>query len=313
MKTFRLILALAAVALTAVSCVEKSGKYQTLLAQRDSLLTVEQKYDQTLEILNEIETGFQSIREVEDRVMTQISDIENKPLDKKQQMVSQINQIKGILLQNKERIAELEAQFAQSGRKNASLAGTIKRLQEEMTRKVAQIESLQTELSQKNIEIEELAGTVEELNKDIAGLNEVTASQKTTIEEQDSQLNVVWFCIRYEAAQGGSHRRRQRTLQNQEHHGWRLRQIGIHIGRPAESDPNRNGQQKAQAAHLAPQRELHAHTGRRQTGNARNHRSRKILEHIEIPGHSEINRFRQTEYPCPNCRGIFHPGKYIGP
>ncbi|MFR6558017.1 MAG: hypothetical protein ACLURY_09235 [Alistipes putredinis] len=187
MKTFRLILALAAVALTAVSCVEKSGKYQTLLAQRDSLLTVEQKYDQTLEILNEIETGFQSIREVEDRVMTQISDIENKPLDKKQQMVSQINQIKGILLQNKERIAELEAQFAQSGRKNASLAGTIKRLQEEMTRKVAQIESLQTELSQKNIEIEELAGTVEELNKDIAGLNEVTASQKTTIEEQDSQ------------------------------------------------------------------------------------------------------------------------------
>ena len=96
MKTFRLILALAAVALTAVSCVEKSGKYQTLLAQRDSLLTVEQKYDQTLEILNEIETGFQSIREVEDRVMTQISDIENKPLDKKQQMVSQINQIKGI-------------------------------------------------------------------------------------------------------------------------------------------------------------------------------------------------------------------------
>ena len=171
MKTFRLILALAAVALTAVSCVEKSGKYQTLLAQRDSLLTVEQKYDQTLEILNEIETGFQSIREVEDRVMTQISDIENKPLDKKQQMVSQINQIKGILLQNKERIAELEAQFAQSGRK------------------------LQTELSQKNIEIEELAGTVEELNKDIAGLNEVTASQKTTIEEQDSQLNVVWFCI----------------------------------------------------------------------------------------------------------------------
>lgn len=128
----------------------KIGKYQTLLAQRDSLLTVEQKYDQTLEILNEIETGFQSIREVEDRVMTQISDIENKPLDKKQQMVSQINQIKGILLQNKERIAELEAQFAQSGRKNASLAGTIKRLQEEMTRKVAQIESLQTELSQKH-------------------------------------------------------------------------------------------------------------------------------------------------------------------
>lgn len=194
MKTFRLILALAAVALTAVSCVEKSGKYQTLLAQRDSLLTVEQKYDQTLEILNEIETGFQSIREVEDRVMTQISDIENKPLDKKQQMVSQINQIKGILLQNKERIAELEAQFAQSGRKNASLAGTIKRLQEEMTRKVAQIESLQTELSQKHRD----RGARRYGRGAQQGHRRIERSHcqpKTTIEEQDSQLNVVWFCI----------------------------------------------------------------------------------------------------------------------
>ena len=305
MKTFRLILALAAVALTAVSCVEKSGKYQTLLAQRDSLLTVEQKYDQTLEILNEIETGFQSIREVEDRVMTQISDIENKPLDKKQQMVSQINQIKGILLQNKERIAELEAQFAQSGRKNASLAGTIKRLQEEMTRKVAQIESLQTELSQKNIEIEELAGTVEELNKDIAGLNEVTASQKTTIEEQDSQLNVVWFCI--------ADMKQLKEARIVEGNGlFKTKSImdGDFDKSAFTSADLRN---LTQTAHLAPQRELHAHTGRRQTGNARNHRSRKILEHIEIPGHSEINRFRRTEYPCPNCRGIFHPGKYIGP
>ena len=181
--------------------------------------------------------------------MTQISDIENKPLDKKQQMVSQINQIKGILLQNKERIAELEAQFAQSGRKNASLAGTIKRLQEEMTRKVAQIESLQTELVPKKHR-DRGASPVRSrsLNKDIAGLNEVTASQKTTIEEQDSQPQCrLVLHRRYEAPQGGSHRRRQRTLQNQEHHGWRLRQIGIHIGRPAESDPNRNGQQKAQA------------------------------------------------------------------
>lgn len=195
MKAFKLILAIVAVSLTAVSCVEKSGKYQTLLAQRDSLLIVEQKYDQTLDILNEIETGFQSIREVEDRVMTQMSDIENKPLDQKQQMASQINQIKGILIQNKDRIAELEAQLSQSGRKNASLAGMIKRLQDEMTQKATQIESMQAELSKKNIKIEELAGTVENLNKDIAGLNEVTADQKTTIAEQDSQLNVVWFCI----------------------------------------------------------------------------------------------------------------------
>ena len=194
MKTFRLILALAAVALTAVSCVEKSGKYQTLLAQRDSLLTVEQKYDQTLEILNEIETGFQSIREVEDRVMTQISDIENKPLDKNNRWYRRSTKSKGILLQNKERIAELEAQFAQSGRKNASLARTIKRLQEEMTRKVAQIESLQTELSQKHRD----RGARRYGRGAQQGHRRIERSHcqpKTTIEEQDSQLNVVWFCI----------------------------------------------------------------------------------------------------------------------
>lgn len=177
MKTFRLILALAAVALTAVSCVEKSGKYQTLLAQRDSLLTVEQKYDQTLEILNEIETGFQSIREVEDRVMTQISDIENKPLDKnnrwyRRSTKSRVSCSKqGANRRTRSTIRTKRPQERFAGRDDQTSAG--RNDPESRTDRIASDRAVP-----KNIEIEELAGTVEELNKDIAGLNEVTASQK---------------------------------------------------------------------------------------------------------------------------------------
>lgn len=177
MKTFRLILALAAVALTAVSCVEKSGKYQTLLAQRDSLLTVEQKYDQTLEILNEIETGFQSIREVEDRVMTQISDIETSRWTKTTDGIAdQPNQgypapKQGANRRTRSTIRTKRPQERFAGRDDQTSAG--RNDPESRTDRIASDRAVP-----KNIEIEELAGTVEELNKDIAGLNEVTASQK---------------------------------------------------------------------------------------------------------------------------------------
>lgn len=155
----------------------KSGKYQTLLAQRDSLLTVEQKYDQTLEILNEIETGFQSIREVEDRVMTQISDIENKPLDKnnrwyRRSTKSRVSCSKqGANRRTRSTIRTKRPQERFAGRDDQTSAG--RNDPESRTDRIASDRAVP-----KNIEIEELAGTVEELNKDIAGLNEVTASQK---------------------------------------------------------------------------------------------------------------------------------------
>lgn len=195
MKFINITLALALVTLIGTSCVEKSAKYLTLVAQRDSLLVIDSNYHQTLEMLNEVEAGFQSIRETESAIAVQMQGVEGQTLSKKQQLAGEVYQIKTILAQNKEKIAELQKRLNASGNKNAALAKAIDRLNSEVAEKTTMVKTLQAELAQKNIKIEELSGTITNLNTDVKNLNEVSAEQQTTIAVQDKDLNNVWYVI----------------------------------------------------------------------------------------------------------------------
>lgn len=195
MKLIKITMALASVALIATSCVENSAKYLTLVAQRDSLLIVDENYHQALDILNDVEAGFQAIRETENAVFAQMQSVEGQTLSKKQQLAGQVVQIKNILAQNKDKIAELQKQLSLSGNKNRALTKAIDRLNTEVADKTTQLASLQAELAKKNIKIEEMAGTITGLNSDVTKLNEVSAEQQTTIAAQDKDLNQVWYVL----------------------------------------------------------------------------------------------------------------------
>lgn len=195
MKSIKSILLLAVVLFAATSCVEKSGKYQALLTQRDSLLSVAHNYTMTLEILNEIEDGFNSINALEGNLKPQITGSENQPQSKKQQFSKQLAQIKEILEQNKAKIAELQALLAQSGRRNSTLTQTVERLEAELTERTAATESLRADLAKKNIRIEELNQAVTGLNTNITELTTRTAEQQKSIAALDQELNWVWYVI----------------------------------------------------------------------------------------------------------------------
>jgi chromosome segregation ATPase len=199
MKTIKFMTLLLALAITAVSCVEKSGKYKSLLAERDSLNAEAQvaksNYNETLDILNDVEEGFAAIRASEDKMMVDMKGIEGKQTSKKQQVVAQINQIKEILEQNKKRIEQLQRISAQRGKENTKLSDAIKRMEAEQAEKTSMIASLQSELAKKNIQIEELTTQVSGLNSNVAQLNEVSSQQKNTIKTQDANLNSVWYCV----------------------------------------------------------------------------------------------------------------------
>ncbi|MBP1677525.1 MAG: hypothetical protein H6Q20_2084 [Bacteroidetes bacterium] len=199
MKTIKFMTLLLALAITAVSCVEKSGKYKSLLAERDSLNAEAQvaksNYNETLDILNDVEEGFAAIRASEDKMMVDMKGIEGKQTSKKQQVVAQINQIKEILEQNKKRIEQLQRISAQRGKENTKLSDAIKRMEAEQAEKTSMIASLQSELAKKNIQIEELTTQVSGLSSNVAQLNEVSSQQKNTIKTQDANLNSVWYCV----------------------------------------------------------------------------------------------------------------------
>ena len=199
MKTFKLFAVLAVLLFSTASCVENSDKYKTILAERDSLQmqsqAIEAGYNETIEILNEVEAGFASIRQTEGKMTLDVKSVEGDNKTKKHQIAVQLNQVKEILAQNKKRIEQLQRQSAQSGKANSTLAQTIKRLELELEEKSAFIASLENELVKRKIIIEELTTTVDHLNTNIADLNQVSESQKDIIKNQETNLNTVWYCV----------------------------------------------------------------------------------------------------------------------
>jgi len=199
MKTFKFYAVIAAIVFGTVSCVENSSKYKAVVAQRDSLELVKQtldsSYNQTLGIVNDIESGFAEITQTQKDMKVNLKGAETKSANKKEQIAAQMATIKQGIEQNKAKIAELRKLASKKGKENTKLIETIKHLQAEMDEKTAQIQSLQAELEQKNIKITELNTTVSVQSKNIADQQNVMEQQKSTIKTQDTDLNSVWYCV----------------------------------------------------------------------------------------------------------------------
>lgn len=199
MKTFKFYVVIAAIVLAGTSCVEKSDKYKALLAQRDSLELennlIGTNYTQTLDIVNQVDSGFAEISRGEVQMQKTLKGAEGKTANKKEMILAQMKSIKETLEQNKTKIQELRRLSSLKGNQNSKLAETIKRLQTEMDEKSLLIQTLQDELSKKNIQIEELSTTVTNLNKNIVEQTSVVEEQKSKIKNQDTDMNTVWYCV----------------------------------------------------------------------------------------------------------------------
>ena len=181
------------------SCVEKSEKYKLAVAQRDSLYVSEQnlksEYDEVINMVEEIESKFQSIREVENQVLIQIDNGETNNKTKKEILSSQIIMIQEILEENKNKIEQLENKLSGSNKKIAALNKTVARLQEELSKKSVLVEALQGELSKKDIKIKELNESITCLNDNNNNLRQLATSQQEALEEQDNEIHTVWYVV----------------------------------------------------------------------------------------------------------------------
>ena len=189
------------VVLWATSCnVERSEKYQSLLAERDSLYTeavaAKGGFDNALNTINEIENALESVRAQENIIM-----MENQE-GNTNKAVSEINAIQQTLQENRTKIANLEKQLAEQGSKSKALNQTVSRLKKQLEEKDVFINNLKDELQQSRKQIADLHEQVSDLNENInelsSNLDVMTvqnAAQQATIENQDAMLNTVWVCI----------------------------------------------------------------------------------------------------------------------
>jgi len=198
MKTIKFGFLTAIIILISTSCVESSKKYKALLAERDSIQmnmqVVQESYNQSIDLLSAVDSGFAAISETEKSLKMELG-LEGNSAARKQEMAARFEQLKTVLAENKSKVSKLQALLAASGNKNAKLAETIKRLETELAEKTASLEDLKLQLEKKDVQIAELNTTVNTLNTNVKSLSEETSKQKTTIKEQETALNTVYYTV----------------------------------------------------------------------------------------------------------------------
>ena len=192
MKKTLTILSVALVAFMLSSCVEKSKKYQQLLAEKEAVVlenqNIEKEYNAALGIISDVENNLSAIRDAEGMML-----IENEGSTQRDQLNSELIQIKESMAVNRAKLDSLSNVLAKSNKDRSYLRNTVKKLQAQLEEKEATIVAMQEQLAQKDQEIAGLNTTVSNLNEDLSKVNAEKDEQSRLIAEHITEMNTVYY------------------------------------------------------------------------------------------------------------------------
>ena len=185
MKKLLMMACLAAFVLT--GCNDGKNNAANNAAQADSLNSIIAQKDSEL---NEIEDGLNQINEAENRVVL----LKNgEGATKRQKLKEDVQFIATRMKQNKELLAKLQKQLANSSIQGDQLKKTIENLQKQLVEKEKQLQALREELDSKEIHIAALDETINNLNTKTSNLTKESSKKTEVINAQDKQLNTAWY------------------------------------------------------------------------------------------------------------------------
>ena len=111
------------------------------------------------------------------------------------QINEDIQMIYDLMVQNKERIQELEAQMKKAGVDNASLRKVINGLNEQLAEKSEEIARLNQLLHDKNLEIEQLNYTVGSLSQAVDSMRNVADQTNEELRSTRDNMNTAFYAI----------------------------------------------------------------------------------------------------------------------
>ena len=193
MKKLLMMVCLAALVLT--GCKDsKPTSTDNGVAQADSLNSIIAQKDSELNdmmgTLNDIEDGLNQINEAENRVVL----LKNgEGASKKQKLKEDVQFIATRMKQNKELLAKLQKQLANSSFQGEQLKRTIENLTKQLAEKEKQLQALREELDSKDIHISELDETINNLNTKTSRLTSESNKKSEVINAQDKQINTAWY------------------------------------------------------------------------------------------------------------------------
>ena len=192
MKKLLMMACLAAFVLT--GCKDGKTTADNGAIQRDSLNSIIAQKDSELNdmmgTINEIQDGLNQINEAENRV-TLLKNGEGAT--KKQKLKEDVQFIATRMKQNRELIAKLQKQLANSSIQSEQLKKTIENLTKQLEEKEKQLQALREELDKKDIHIAELDETINNLNTKSNRLTSESNRKTEVINAQDKQINTAWY------------------------------------------------------------------------------------------------------------------------
>lgn len=203
MKNFAKLALVAVAALFIAACNEKKDSVVPKTDNVDSLKKIieqrENEYQDVINTINEIQTGFAQVAEAEGRLSVAKM---GEGGDKVAQIKSDIVFIAEQLKRNHELIDKLQKQSREGSVATEALRNTITSLTAQLEDKNKELADLQAELSRKDVHIAELDTKIENLNTEVSSLNTTVSDLKTetqekskTISSQDVQLNTAWYAF----------------------------------------------------------------------------------------------------------------------
>lgn len=180
------------------SCNYKTAEHKRLEMKYDSIEAVQQKQtadlDLYLGLIEEIEAGFDSIR-VSQGYLSIGTNAENTPLSVRERVEDGMALINMLLVENSEKIAELQEQVNNGNIQSAQLKKTIAKLNAALEQKMNEVVELRAELEAKNFKIDSLSVENAFLSSRISTLNAENESLGETLAKQDSMLNTGYYIV----------------------------------------------------------------------------------------------------------------------
>lgn len=148
------------------SACKNSGSNENAASQRDSLLTVIQERDSSMNELivsfNEVERNLDSVGVRQKIILLNTGNGDLKG-DRKARINAEIKAINSLMEANTKKLKELNRKYALNTKKNKQLEKTIVLLNDQLTLKYVELNELSAKLNQLNIEIAQLQVTTDTL------------------------------------------------------------------------------------------------------------------------------------------------------
>lgn len=163
-------------------------------ASRQELAVAVADRDQLLSLVNEIATGMDQIKRLEN-ILAVSDGISGETPSQRAQIEADIAAIQATLQQRREQLADLEARLAQSNLNNKNLQNTITTLRAQIDSQSAEIETLRASLDNANRRIGTLTSSVDSLNTTVANVTDERNIAQQQSADLTNELNTCYYVV----------------------------------------------------------------------------------------------------------------------